>query len=127
AKRVEGHFSQMGVLACAGEITTTGNAMLKLLSALTGESGVLPSAIEEAVKPLMPLNAEDQIAYAVEVQPETTSGPIYKKAGATAGGFSSYLAFRRSPQVGVMVMSNCGGFTPKTLALAVLAELMIAP
>ena len=125
-KRVQGHFSQMGVLASAGETVTTGNAMLVLLLAFTGQkSGALDKAITESLKPIKPAAGGDQIAYGIEVQPDAKGpGPIYKKSGVTAGGYTAFLAFRRSPRVGVAVMTNVASFKgAKTMAMAILDKL----
>jgi CubicO group peptidase (beta-lactamase class C family) len=123
-KRVAGKPSEMGVLASAGEVTATGAAMLVLLEALSGRtSGPLDAAIVEALKPIKPAQDGDSIAYALEVQPGA-DGPTYKKSGVTVGGYTAYLAFRRGPPAGVVVLTNVAPFTDvESIALSLLDEL----
>lgn len=118
--RVLGRFGQMGVLASAGEIVTTGNDMLRLLAALTGTTSTsLDAAVELALTPLAAGRDAQDIGYAIEIE-ALADGTLYTKGGLTAS-YSAYLAFRREPRVGVIVMSSCGDFTRvRDLSLAIL-------
>ena len=117
--RVLGHFGQMGVLASAGEIVTTGNDMLRLLAALTGTSSTsLDPAVEVALTPLAAGRGAQDIGYAIEIE-SLSDGTIYTKGGLTSS-YSAFVAFRRDPRVGVIVMSSCGDFTRvRELSLAI--------
>ncbi len=107
--RVPGRLGQMGVLAGAGEIVTTGNDMLVLLAAVTGISPTaLDAAVDHALVPLAAGPAGAEVGYAIEVE-HLPEGDRYGKGGNTSS-YSAYLSFRRRPQVGVIVMCNCGGF-----------------
>ena len=108
--RVQGHLAQMGVLAGAGEIVTTGNDIARLLTALTGaEPSALDDAVALAVTPSASgPDAETDLGYAIEIE-HLADGDRFAKGGATPS-FTAYLSFRRDPAVGVLVMTNCGSF-----------------
>lgn len=118
-KRVIGKRGDMGVLAGAGEICTTGNDMLRFLDVLLGRSkGPLDAAVQTALTPLASMPNGDKVGYAFEI--ETSGGTtLYKKAGNTSS-YSAYLLFDRDRGIGVVVMVNVGGFkTVKDIARAV--------
>jgi D-alanyl-D-alanine-carboxypeptidase/D-alanyl-D-alanine-endopeptidase len=119
--RVVGRFSQMGVMAGAGEISMTGHAMRSFLQVLTGMRGVFPM-VDEAIRPLETANKGEHIGYALDIL-SSSDGPVYAKAGSTVGGFSTYIAFRRNPKVGVALMANVDKFKPKPPTLAILDAL----
>ncbi|GEM_PF-1856467 len=118
---IPGHLAQMGVLAGSGEITTTGNNMLLFLSAVTGNTSTpLDAAVDLALAPLAGGPPGQDMGYAFEIEPRV-DGDVFTKGGVTSS-YSAFLAFRREPRVGVLVMSNCGGFfapKAKDLALAI--------
>jgi CubicO group peptidase (beta-lactamase class C family) len=124
--RVEGRMSRMGVLAGAGEVAASGNAMLTLLKALCGQqASALDAAIAESLTPIKPIQGNESIAYGIEVEQDGSGlGPIFRKSGATAGGYSAYVAFRRNPAVGVAVMTNVAQLqSVKAIAYAILDKL----
>jgi len=124
SKRVVGKPGQMGVLAGAGEITSTANEMLTLLRALLGQTQTpLDKAIQRAILPLGPGPLGDKIGYAVEIE-SGAAGTLYKKAGSTSS-YTAYLLFDRARQLGVVVMVNVGGFkSVKEIAVKIHGELL---
>lgn len=119
-QRVAGHPAEMGVLAGAGEVMTSGRDAARVLAALAGQApGPLDPAIALAIAPLAPSGmAGVDMGYALEVRHEA-SGDRYTKAGETPS-FTAQLSFHRSPPVGAYVMTACGGFTgARELALAI--------
>lgn len=125
--RGAGHLAEMGVLAAAGEIVTTGDDMQLLLAALSGQTATpLDAAIGLAVTPLAPRASGGEIGYAVEVDEDAT-GTLYSKGGNTPS-FTAYLRFRRAPQQGVIVMTSCGEFMrARELATAIDSGLLALP
>jgi len=116
--RVPGGLAEMGVLAGAGEVTTTGADMARLLAALTGQTPTpLDPAIAVALAPVAdsPL-ADTELGYAIEVRHEA-DGDRYTKSGATPS-YTAHLSFHRAPAVGALVLTACGDFdAARTLAL----------
>lgn len=120
SQRAPGKLAEMGALAGAGEVTTTGNDAARLLSSLTGITrSPLDEAVALAVSPLAPSSkTEIEIGYGIEVE-HLADGDRFNKGGATASQ-TAYLSFRRDPAVGVMVMTSCGSFNaPRTLATTI--------
>jgi CubicO group peptidase (beta-lactamase class C family) len=121
--RVIGHPGQMGVLAGAGEILTTGDDLALLLEALAGiRSTALDEAIALAVVPVASTGVADtEMGYAIEVE-HVAGGDLFHKGGNTSS-YTTYLVFRRDPRVGVAVMTSCGRFMATTeLALRIHEE-----
>lgn len=117
--RVPGGLAEMGVLASAGEVTTTGADMAKLLAALIGQPPPpLAPAIARALTPIADGGEPDvELGYAFEVRHEP-AGDRYTKGGATPS-YTAYLSFHRAPAVGALVLTSCGGFdAARPLALA---------
>ena len=108
----EGRFVSMGALAPAGEAVATGGALRTLLLALTGRGApALQPAIERALTPRADAEPPARIGYGIEVHPvDDGRGPSFEKAGSTRGGFTTYLAFRRDPPVGVVVTVDAQPF-----------------
>lgn len=110
-RRVAGRPSEMGVLAAAGEVATSGNDMARFLAALTG---IAPSPLDDAIAlGITPLasgpTAEIDIGFALEIE-HLADGDRFSKGGATMSA-TAFLSFRRDPAVGVIVMTSCGSFT----------------
>jgi|GEM_PF-575805 len=102
-------FSDMGVLAGAGEVISTADDMLRILRVLTGlERGPLAQVGAEATRPLVAGAQGKRIAYAIDVE-QTPAGLRYSKNGSCAG-YSAYVVFQRQPAVGVVVLANRGNF-----------------
>ena len=101
-------YSQMGVLAGAGELISTANDMLQLLMALSGiRPSPLENAIAELTRPLRPT-----MGYAVRIVPSKHRGLYYLSEGVVAG-FSAVLVWRRDPPLGLVLLANRGTFTDK--------------
>ncbi len=118
--RVTGELAEMGVLAGAGEVTTTGADMAALLAALTGQTATpLAPAVALALTPIAASNQPDvELGYAFEIRHEP-GGERYTKGGATAS-YTAYLSFHRAPAVGALVLTSCGGFdAAHDLAIAI--------
>ena len=110
AARVVGIPGQMGVLASAGEIVTSGRDLRLLLRALVGiDPSPLDPAIVRATTPLAAGPEGRQMGYAVEID-ESAGLVRYRKAGATSS-FGAYLMWSTEPPAGVAVLTNCGGFS----------------
>ncbi|MBL8625343.1 MAG: serine hydrolase [Myxococcales bacterium] len=117
--RITGGLAEMGVLAGAGEVTTTGADMALLLAALTGQATTpLAPAVELALTPIATGGQPDvELGYAIEIRREA-GGTRYTKGGATPS-YTAYLSFHRAPPVGALVLTSCGGFdAARALALA---------
>lgn len=117
--RVSGRLAEMGVLAAAGEAVTSGDDLLALLGALTGQrSTELDAAIVRALTPLGPgPDADTSIGYAFELRRDGAR-LRYTKGGATPS-YTAYLSFHRDPPVGAAVLTACGGFErARALAMA---------
>lgn len=108
-RRVAGIPGQMGVLASAGEVVTTAADMERWLRALTGlESTPLAPAVLRATTRLAEGPEGRGMGYAIEI--EAFGGVTrYRKAGNTSS-YGAYLLWSTTPPVGVVVMTNCGGF-----------------
>jgi CubicO group peptidase (beta-lactamase class C family) len=109
-QRLPGYPAEMGVLAGAGEIVTTGADMARFLGAVTGHTPTaLDPAIALALTPVAASSMADvDLGYAFEVHDEATSAR-YTKGGGTPS-FTAYLSFHRTPAVGAFVMTSCTGF-----------------
>ena len=118
-RRVAGRLAQMGVLAGAGEVVTSGDDLVHLLAALTGN---VTSALDDAIELALASHATGpsaaiDLGYAFEIE-RLPDGARYTKGGATAS-YTAYLAFRRTPAEGAVILSPCGGFSAvRDLALA---------
>ncbi len=125
ARWVPGALSTMGALAPAGEAMATGSGMLGLLRALTGHAAPeLQAAVDRAVTPIAPAKGGASIGYGINVYGTSADGFRFEKGGTTKGGYSAYLAFRRSPRVGVAVLTNAAHFSEvQHVARTVLAAL----
>ena len=100
-------LADMGAMAGAGEILTTGNDMLKLLDQLAGvQTSSLTDAIVLAGQPLTTVSPEKRIGYAIES--DVAEPAICSKPGSTAG-FTAFVIWRRDLKLGVVVMVNRGG------------------
>ena len=100
-------FSDMGVLAGAGEVISTGNDMLLMLQAWVGnEPKGLSEAMDLAVTPIATATAGMELGYALEVRQEG-SMTVYDKGG-TSKGYLSYVRFSREPAAGVVVLTSNG-------------------
>lgn len=107
--RVIGIPGQMGVLASAGEIVTSARDMRLLLRALTGlERTGLAGAISRATTPLAAGPDGREMGYAIEI--ENLAGVVRYRKGGNTSSYAAYLLWSTSPQVGVAVLTNCGGF-----------------
>ncbi len=109
-QRLAGYPAEMGVLAGAGEIVTTGADMARFLAAVTGHTPTdLAAAISVALTPVAASPMADiELGYAFEVHHEATA-ERYTKGGGTPS-FTAYLSFHRAPAVGAFVMTSCTGF-----------------
>jgi CubicO group peptidase (beta-lactamase class C family) len=117
----EAPFSDMGVLAGSGEVISTGNDMLRMLQAWTGnEPKGLSDAIDLATTPIAIAQPGMEIAYALEVGQEG-SVTVFNKGG-TSNGYLSYIRFSREPAAGVVVLTSNGtggGVNSQGVALAI--------
>ncbi|WP_175530228.1 serine hydrolase domain-containing protein [Desulfobacula phenolica] len=104
-------FSNMGVLAGAGELISCVNDMNLLLNALTGLSkSPLGNAAKELKKELGGSNQPSvSTAYAHKVRSARDGGKIHFKTGYTAG-YSAIVIWRDMPKIGLVVLSNRGKF-----------------
>ncbi|MBN1770342.1 MAG: beta-lactamase family protein [Deltaproteobacteria bacterium] len=115
--RAAGIPGEMGVLASAGEIVTTGEDMRRFLRAVTGLApGALDGAIARATAPLAEGPDGRAMGYAIEVE-ESAGLVLYRKGGNTSS-YAAYVLWSTGPPVGVAVLTNCGGF----MAVVGLAE-----
>ncbi len=125
--RVAGKLAEMGVLAAAGEAVTSGDDLVVLLTALTGQRATaLDRAILRAVTPVGPgPSPEVSLGYAFELIDE--GGRVRITKGGATPSYTAYLAFQREPPVGAAVVTSCGGFLEvRALALALTDRLVAA-
>lgn len=109
ARRTPGIMGEMGVLASAGEIVTTGQDLRRLLRALTGLApGPLDAAIARATARLDDGPGGASMGYAIEIDP--SEGLVRYRKGGNTSGFTAYIVWSTTPAVGVAVLTNCGGF-----------------
>jgi D-alanyl-D-alanine-carboxypeptidase/D-alanyl-D-alanine-endopeptidase len=109
AGRAPGVLGQMGVLASAGEIVTSGADMATLLEALTGlRSTPLDAAITLATTPRASGPDGRSMGLAIEIE-DRARGPVFRKGGNTSS-YTAYVLWSRAPSVGVAVLTGCGGF-----------------
>ncbi|MCI0540315.1 MAG: beta-lactamase family protein [Verrucomicrobiales bacterium] len=101
-------LSDMGVLEGAGEVISTGNDMGKLLRVFSGlDPFPVAGAVAQAVAPRAPGAPGTQTGYGLDISSLTNGVVQYEKAGLVAG-YTAYIAFRREPATGVIVLSNRG-------------------
>ena len=116
ARRTPGILGEMGVLASAGEIVTTGQDLRRLLRALTGLApGPLDATIARATARLDDGPGGASMGYAIEI--DSSEGLVRYRKGGNTSGFTAYVVWSTAPAVGVAVLTNCGGFM-RAVALA---------
>jgi len=110
--RVVGKLAGIGVLASAGEVVTSGGDMRRFLRVLTGlDTTPISPAIDRMLVPLgAALRPGYEIGYALEMQ-NRPDGIVYSKGG-DVPSYLTFLTFRRTPRVGLIIMSACGDFDP---------------
>lgn len=115
--------ADMGSMSPAGEIISTANDLLKFMAVLTGiNTSVLDKASTYALTPLATgKDATEKIGYAVAIEGADTSSPIYSKSGGTQG-FSSYIIWKRNPQIGIVILTNKNGLKLSAVAESLLNE-----
>ncbi len=107
--RAPGIPGEMGVLASAGEIVTSGRDLRRLLRALLGlDATPLAGAIARATGPVADGPEGRAMGYAVEIE-ATALGARFRKGGNTSS-YAAYLIWSTTPPVGVALLTNCGGF-----------------
>jgi hypothetical protein len=107
--RVPGIPGEMGVLAGAGEIVTTGHDMRTFLEAASGLGPTpLAPALGLATTPLASGAGEREIGYAIDIE-HRADGDVFRKGGNTSS-YSAYVMWSVEPPVGVAVLTSCGGF-----------------
>jgi CubicO group peptidase (beta-lactamase class C family) len=101
-------LSDMGVLEGAGEVISTGNDIAKLLRALAGLAPFpILGAVERAVSPRAPGTPGTMTGYGLDIYTLPGGAQQWEKAGLVAG-YTAYIAFRRVPGNGVVILSNRG-------------------
>ncbi len=111
AARVAGIPGEMGVLASAGEIVTTGEDMRRFLRALVGlDTTPLAGAITRATTRLADGPDGRGMGYAIEI--EDRGGTTRYRKGGNTSSYAAYLLWSARPQIGVAVLTNCGSFMP---------------
>ena len=101
-------LSDMGVLEGAGEIISTGNDISKLLRVLAGLAPFpVAGAVERTVAPRAPGSPGTMTGYGLDIHTLTNGVQQWEKGGLVAG-YTAYIAFRREPATGVVVLSNRG-------------------
>jgi CubicO group peptidase (beta-lactamase class C family) len=109
--RAPGILAEMGVLASAGEVVTSGADLRRFLRAVTGlDATPLAPAIARATAPLADGPAGRQVGYALEL--ETVDGVARYRKGGNTPSYAAHLLWSTQPAVGVAVVTNCGGFLP---------------
>jgi CubicO group peptidase (beta-lactamase class C family) len=107
--RAVGIPGQMGVLASAGEIVTSGRDMRVWLRALVGlDETALSAAIRRATTPLADGPDGRSMGYAIEIE-DVDGVRRYRKGGNTSS-YGAFVLWSTEPAVGVAVLTNCGGF-----------------
>lgn len=121
-----GALADMGVLAGAGEVSSSGADIAKLLRALAGLSpSPLGPAIELAVTPAAPIQAGQQVGYAITLL-ERDGGVVAAKSGATQS-YSAFFAVHRASGTGAALLVGCGEpFPAAELTLALLDDVRAA-
>lgn len=126
ATRSVGVPGEMGVLAAAGEIVTTARDLRLLLRALVGlDHTPLDGAIARATTPLADGPAGRQIGYALEI--DAPDGRVRYRKGGNTSSYAAYIMWSTTPQVGVAVLTNCGGFATVVSLAEALHEAAQAP
>lgn len=107
--RVPGILGEMGVLAGAGEMVSSGDDLARVLEALVGvrETALAP-AIARALSARAAALAGRSMGYGLELE-RRGGALVFHKAG-NVSGFSAYLQGSRDTGVGVAVLSSCGAF-----------------
>jgi len=124
--RATGIPGEMGVLASAGEIVTSGRDMRRVLRALVGlEPTPLAGAIARATTPLADGPEGRAMGYAVEI--EESAGRVRYRKGGNTSSYAAYLIWSTSPPVGVALLTNCGGFMRVVDLAAALHDAAQAP
>jgi len=107
--RAVGIPGQMGVLASAGEIVTSGRDMRVWLRALVGlDDTVLSAAIGRAITPLADGPEGRSMGYAIEI--EDVGGIRRYRKGGNTSSYGAFVLWSTEPAIGVAVLTNCGGF-----------------
>ena len=124
--RATGIPGEMGVLASAGEIVTSGRDMRRVLRALVGlEPTPLAAAIARATVPLADGPEGRAMGYAVEI--EESAGRVRFRKGGNTSSYAAYLIWSTSPPVGVALLTNCGSFMRVVDLAAALHDAAQAP
>lgn len=105
-------FSDMGVLAGAGEVVTTPRDLLVLLDHLSGRArrSPLAQAAEEMLRPLGSGSPGKDMGYSVDLDPEEDGSPVAYKGGSVAG-FSAFVVWDREARSGLVCLTNRGGLS----------------
>jgi CubicO group peptidase (beta-lactamase class C family) len=105
---VEVGLSDMGVLEAGGEVISTGNDMGQLVRAFTGLVPLpMPGAVAQAIAAAGPGAPGTQTGYGLDILALANGVVQYEKGGLVAG-YTTFMAFRREPATGVVVLSNRG-------------------
>jgi CubicO group peptidase (beta-lactamase class C family) len=101
--------AEMGVLAGAGALLSSGDDMLKILKVLTAPNNTWSLAMAEAQTVIKPISGNRSICYALE-RYLNHSNTVYAKGGGQSG-YSSYIAWVPDLKAGAFILSDQGGIT----------------
>lgn len=113
--------AQMGVLAGAGEIVSSGKDMMKLLKTLVYPDAEWKETIQLATTPIVP-GAE--VGYAIDIKQLNPKVKIFSKGG-VQDGYTSFILWAPNLNAGVFLLTNKGKVNRelKELARKILKEI----
>lgn len=102
-------FPNLGVLAAAGGLISTGDDMVRFLRGFIGvKSTSLQRVFAEAMTPLHRF-AGAEMAYGIRISRLRSGATLYGKGGKTAG-YTSLILWMTEPRVGFVILANRGSF-----------------
>jgi len=121
-QRVAFGVSDMGVLAGAGEVISTGDDLARFVRVMAGIDAHPVAGAPDLAITNLGTSPTGFIGYALDISIPATGPTRYSKTGSTAG-FTCYIGFHRNPAVAVAVMLNQGNVSPKVAGEALLDQL----